>query len=290
MAANNKLVRFQELSRLCYKDQAIWFLNGFWGDPIDPTIAEKVWNFVDKFVQLDSKTPEGKGAAGNELDQFWSAKFLEENNQTMSALARKEAFRQIDVDSNGKMSCLEYCAWLYKKNMDQIVDAPQGTCPELEDARRALAKVQQALTETKKLADELTTAVAELKKQEDDYNLRVKTLEDKVNSPTATTVQKSKAAAELAALKGEDPLPLRKAKITQEAALRKCQKQEDKLAQEMTAAQASVEAAKGRGGGAAPGLLWWMQRELFASDRYLPKAKQKFDHTRPFIYDPTSRT
>jgi hypothetical protein len=38
-------------------------------------------------------------------------------------------------------------------------------------------------------------------------------------------VQRNKAANELAQLKGEDPLPLRKAKITQEAALRKVEKE-----------------------------------------------------------------
>jgi len=37
-------------------------------------------------------------------------------------------------------------------------------------------------------------------------------------------VNKNKAANELQQLKGEDPLPLRKAKINQEATVRKCEK------------------------------------------------------------------
>ena len=38
---------------------------------------------------------------------------------------------------------------------------------------------------------------------------------------TLGTVRRGRSANELEQLKGEDPLPLRKAKITQEAALRK---------------------------------------------------------------------
>lgn len=79
-----------------------------------------------------------------------------------SAVARKEALRQIDVDSNGKMSALEYLAWTYKKTVDAVADAPQGTCPELEEAQKALRKVQQALADTKRLAEELNQAVSEV--------------------------------------------------------------------------------------------------------------------------------
>jgi len=102
-------------------------------------------------------------------------------------------------------------------------------------------------------------------------------------------------------LKGENPLPLRKAKITQEAALRKCEK-ERKAAQaalaelQVKTAEAeektrNVEAAvreteakfqeardfleevKAKGG-AALGAIWWMERELKEAQKYLPKKKQ----------------
>jgi len=61
-------------------------------------------------------------------------------------------------------------------------------------------------------------------------------LEAKTQDSSLSTVQKSKAVNELAQLKGEDPLPLRKAKITQEAALRKV----DKVRPAATAATAAA--------------------------------------------------
>ena len=51
-------------------------------------------------------------------------------------------------------------------------------------------------------------------------------------------MKQAKAKNELAQLKGEDPLPLRRAKITQEAALRKVQKQR-KLAEDAEAEAAA---------------------------------------------------
>jgi DNA repair exonuclease SbcCD ATPase subunit len=111
----------------------------------------------------------------------------------------------------------------------------------LEEQKAAEEKQQKALEEQKKAEDavrkseaELRAAVDDLKNQEDSYHNAIKTLETKSNDESASTVAKSKAKAELAQLKQEDPLPLRKAKITQEAALRKVEK-ERKAAEAATA-------------------------------------------------------
>jgi len=69
---------------------------------------------------------------------------------------------------------------------------------------------------------ELEAALAELKAQEDAYNTKKADLERK--SEEGTVVQQNKAKNELAQLKAEDPLPLRRAKITQEAATKKAEK------------------------------------------------------------------
>eukprot|EP00727_Mastigamoeba_balamuthi_P011519 m51a1_g6990 hypothetical protein (291) ;mRNA; r:157614-158964 len=282
-----KIAQFSELCKRIYKDQAIWFLNGFWGNGVGPKDANQVWDWVSKFVELDLMSSDKKGHNGWELDQFWSAKFLESNNQTLTALARKEALRLIDADNNGRMSVLEYLVWHFKKGIDETVDSPQGTSPELEEAQRALRKVQTAIEDARRLEEELRVAVADLKKQEEAYANRVRLLEEKANDASASTVARSRAANELAQVKGEDPLPLRKAKLTQEAALRKVQKQQDKLQQELAAAQAAVDRARASSkGGLAPGMIWWMQRELFEGDRSLPKSRQKYDHSKPFDFDP----
>jgi len=59
--------KFSELSKLKYKEQAVWFLNGFWGDGVDANVANKVWEYIKKFVQLDLLGPTRKGVDGNEL-------------------------------------------------------------------------------------------------------------------------------------------------------------------------------------------------------------------------------
>ena len=121
-----------------------------------------------------------------------------------------------------------------------------------------------------------------------------RTLEQKSKDPNASTVARSKAANELAQLKGEDPLPLRKSKITQDAALRKVEKEKKIVAEAIAAAEdkaTKVEAAVReaevkfneaqeylqrvqQNGGSANGALWWMERELKEVQKYLPKSKQ----------------
>lgn len=63
-------------------------------------------------------------------------------------------------------------------------------------------------------------------------------------SKEGTLVQKNKAVQELAQLKAEDPLPLRKAKITQDAAVRKAEKAAKALEEATVAAQKRFEEAQ----------------------------------------------
>jgi len=342
MAATDPKKRFTQLSQLKYKDQAVWFLNGFWGDGVDATVANRVWELVKKFVELDLLGATRKGEDGNELDQFWSAKFLEDVDTALPAMQRKEALRSIDHDSNGKMSAIEYLVWKYKKTLEETVDAPQGDNTEaikkaqqaldavlsqmnecetkLEQQKQAKAENEKAVADLKAaeavLASaeaELATAIKELESQQEEYNNKLSTLETTSKNSALSQVQRSKAANELAQLKGEDPLPLRKSKLTQEAALRKVQKQKkateeareqtqakgkllqkaieeleeaySQLEAKMVEAQQQLEAIKNKPGG-GKGALWWMQRELFEVDKRLPTSKQKFNHSQPFSYNP----
>jgi len=297
---SNPQAKFSELSKLKYKDQAVWFLNGFWGDGVNADVANKVWEYVRKFVELDLLGPERKGEAGNEWDQFWSAKFLEDMDTALPSLQRKEALRTIDQDSNGKMSLIEYLVWKYKKGVKETVDAPQGDNVEaIKKAQQALDRVAAQMAECekkldlqKKAKEANDQAVAELRKQEEDYKTKCQTLEAKSKDQNATVVQRNKAANELAQLKGEDPLPLRKAKITQEAAGRALERAIKELEQayvaleaKMAEAQEELEKVRSKPGG-GKGAIWFMQRELFEVDNRLPKAKQKFDHSKAFNFSP----
>jgi len=115
-----------------------------------------------------------------------------------------------------------------------------------------------------------------------------------------SVVNRNKAKAELAQHLASDPLPLRKAKITQEAAVKKA----EKTAKAATEARAAAEVAKANAlkaqdaaeqavaealkkfeeaeaylkevkskPGAAQGQIWWLERTLHEAKAYLPEKK-----------------
>jgi len=272
--------QFSELCQLKYKDQAIWFLNGFWGDTIDGAVANDIYKYYEKFVELDRLGHQKLGQDGHELDKFWSAKFLEDMDKAMTSVSRKEALKKIDHDNNGNMAMIEYLVWKYDKSVEETVVAPQGdNSAAIAEAQKKIDAVQQQLQETerkieaqkqakqqneqaiaanekaiaeneKAIADlkqaeddlrqaeiEQNAAIEDLKRQEKEYADKCASLEALANDPNCPTVKKNKAANELAQLKNEDPLPLRRAKITQEAALRKVQKQQKATEQARVAAE-----------------------------------------------------
>jgi len=295
--------QFLELTRKKYSDQAIWFLNGFWKEGAEQE-SENIWNYQNKFVELDSRKKEG-----NELDEFWSHKFLESLGETLTVIQLRERLRKIDLDANGKMALLEYLMFKYSKGIPEVLNAPQGDNTEeiekaqaelqavqdalasvqtkLEEQKRAKEEVERRLREQQKVAaelkrkeeeqkkklaeqkqklaeqkaaeeearraeeevrraeGELRAAVNELKAQEDNYHKQIEELTRKSESGDSI-VAKNKAKQELAQLKQENPLPLRRAKITQEAALRKVEKQRkaaEAATQEVEAATREVQAS-----------------------------------------------
>jgi len=98
---------------------------------------------------------------------------------------------------------------------------------------------------------------------------------------------------ELAQHLGEDPLPLRKAKLTTEAATKKAEKArkaaeeayakaetDRKIAEQavheaqkkLNEAEAFLQQEMAKGaGGETPGTFWWMDRELQERKKYMPK-------------------
>jgi colicin import membrane protein len=177
----------------------------------------------------------------------------------------------IDLDKNKRMCISEYLLFKFNKSPADLVDAPQGDPKELEaaqklvdEASRALDEVLQQLENQKLVAAKLAqaekealaavqaaeaavneqkAAAAELQAQEDAYKKKIETLEKK--SEEGGVVSRNKAKAELEQLKAEDPLPLRKAKLNQEAAVRKCEKAQKAAEEKAKAAEAArVEAEK----------------------------------------------
>jgi len=301
--------KFAAVTSKIYSEQAKFFMNAFWSSGIEKE-AETIWKFTQKCIELDTD----KKKNGNELDEFKAHKFLEDIGETKTVVELRETLRKIDIDMNKRMALVEYLIFKYSKRLEDLVNNPQGDQKQLDEAQAKLQAVMDALQElqtqlevqqrdlelqrqaeavVKQAESDLKTAVDDLHKQEQDYHNQVKTLETKANDEQATLVSRRTAGNTLSQLKQEDPLPLRKAKITQEAALRRVEK-ERKKAEEATRAleeqkkkvEAAVRDAEKKVQETTDyieelkkmvvprGAIWWIERELKEAQKYLPKKKQ----------------
>jgi len=105
------------------------------------------------------------------------------------------------------------------------------------DSKAAAESARVAEEEARAAQAELEAALAEVQAQEDAFNKKTAELEKKTQE--GGVVSKNKAKAELAQHLAEDPLPLRKAKITQEAAVKRA----DRATQAASTARTNAEAA-----------------------------------------------
>ena len=66
-----------------------YHLIGFWKSAGEEN-SEQIWGYTQKFIQLDTKKGEG-----NELDEFWSHKFLETLGETLTIVQLREQMRKV---------------------------------------------------------------------------------------------------------------------------------------------------------------------------------------------------
>eukprot|EP00004_Rigifila_ramosa_P011301 TRINITY_DN23_c0_g1_i1.p1 TRINITY_DN23_c0_g1~~TRINITY_DN23_c0_g1_i1.p1 ORF type:complete len:179 (-),score=46.98 TRINITY_DN23_c0_g1_i1:339-836(-) len=122
MAASPELIeKFNKVTSLKYKDQAIFFLNAFW--PEHSADAEKVWACCLKMVELDTV----KKADGSDLDEFNAHKFLEAQGETLTVIALRERLRKIDLNFDKKMALVEYLLSKFNAPLEELLRRPQGT-------------------------------------------------------------------------------------------------------------------------------------------------------------------
>jgi len=305
---------WKRLISLAHHDQAVWFLNAFWNGGIKPHV-EEIWENVLKFQELTKMGDK----SDHDLDELMGHKFLETVGETMTVLQLRSKLSEIDVDKNKRMAISEYLLFKHKKLPHDLVNAPQGDSAELakaqalvDQATRALDELLTKLEEQKAAATRLAAAEAEAAKAEeearaalDELQAQEKALADKIaslekKSEEGGVVSRNKAKAELEQLRAEDPLPLQRAKLNQGAAVRRSEKarkaaEEQKIAaleaaERLEAASRDAEAKKEealkyldrvKASGAGAGKIWWLQREMFEKQKYLPKAKQTMSYPNP---------
>ena len=129
------------IAKFPWKEQAVWFLNGFWEDhklgdlKVRPgeedkpayTEAEKIFQILKKFVSLDEESQRAHGHSfltvgktrdefviGSDLDEFWAHRVLETFNETLTVVEMREALKAIDATKDGYVLALFWpCFWRF---------------------------------------------------------------------------------------------------------------------------------------------------------------------------------
>jgi len=313
---------FKQITGMTHTQQGIWWLNGFWKEPCGKDYAETMWKEVHLAIELEAGKPKIYGSKvwevkeGNDLDELKAHVFLEKLGGTMTVVELRKKLAALDLDKNNRMALSEYLLGKFKKTPEQLIHAPQGGEAEaaklaaaqkaVEQAAAALTaavareeasikaakEAEKALWASEAAKEELAAAVAELEAQEKALADKKAGYQAKIDDPQLSAMKKGQAKNELAQLESEDPLPLRKAKITQGAALKKAEKAAKLAADEKDAADKAEAAArqakseaeaafaeadkqlqylKQHGDGVAQGAVWWMERELAERRKYMPK-------------------
>jgi len=302
--------------------QAIWWLNGFWKSLEKD--ADEIWDMVHHMIQIECGKEKRYGRLkwtekeGTDLDQFQAHRFLEHLGETCTVKELRAKVKNLDVDRNKRLALCEYLADKYDKSVQQVIDAPQGGQAAQEALDRAVKLVETSTEKmnaaissselahtahdeakkSKQLSDEAKKeceeAVNAVESQEASRAKKIGKLKDKINNKKLSTMKINTAKNELAQVEGEDPLPLRKAKLTQKAALKKSKraakvaKKEEKKAEAATVeAQTAKEEAKvahqeavdaltdlkENGDGIAHGQVWWLEKEMAERQKYMPRGK-----------------
>jgi len=264
-----------------------------------------VWKITHTFMEIDAGGPVLYGKKiqdfkeSADLDEFKAHVVLEKLGETLTVQALRKRLKGLDIDSNNRMALSEYLLDKYKKTPQALVNSPQGTLDRsiIDEAQAKCDAAQTALdaaSEAKRQCDiaeaplkaaneELAAAVAEIAALEKAKADKIEALDGIING-TGGAATKGKANQEKAQLLAEDPLPLRKAKITQGAALKRVEKARapftaatEAAEAARTAAVAAFEAAQAaleelkKKGGTPHGTVWWMERILHEKLKFMPK-------------------
>lgn len=128
------------------------------------------------------------------------------------------------------------------------VSASKAAAEEAEKhrvaAETAQAAAEAAETEVKKAEAELQASIDEIKRMEEEKAAKIAKAQKIIDDPDMGAVKKGRAVQEKEQLLCEDELPMRKAKITQTAALKKVTKARVKAEEATAEATATAEAAK----------------------------------------------
>jgi len=294
LAGGTDKEKLDNLSKRTHKEQIEWFLNAYWGEYQQE--AERMWTWNLKCAELDLQNHEN----GSGLDELNAHRFFEHFNEPLTVRAMRDSLRSTGaIDGNLKSVPITHII-IFKFNLDwrDLVNRSIANQAELAKAQKLLEEVTNAFKVAeqrarearaleapfKKAQEEVESALAEVQAEENAYHGKIN--DAKRRSEEGGVVSRNKAKAELAQLEAEDPLPLRKAKITLEAAQKRAEKARapfaaarqvaeeamDEASRKVDEAQAYLDEIK-KQPGQPYGSIWWVDRELHEQKKYLPTSR-----------------
>merc|ERR1712137_1542155 len=210
--------KLQALSKLIYKQQAVWFMNGFWEQTEKD--AEKLWQYVHTCADLDMENHEN----GCGLDEVNAHRFLEVYGETLTVRELREKLRStgaLEASERPKIVPItHYLLFKYNVDWNVLVNASQGdNSAEIAEAQRLLESVQELFRQTDARYQEAAQAL-----QIAERDLR--------EAESRAAAAASSKQAEAVAVSKEDEArqqeaPFKAAQEEVEAALAEVKKQED---------------------------------------------------------------
>jgi hypothetical protein len=185
---------------------------------IDPV---KLKALEDKLAELNTKFEQLQVQLDAEKKAEAAAKAAE--GEAIKKEADAKAAEQLALDEEAKAKAAE------QKALDEEAKSKVAE----QAAQDAAVQAAKAEAELKKVEEEARVIAAEIKAQEDAKAAEIARLEKLSTDQSVGIVKRNMAVQELAQAKGEDPLPLRKAKLTQEAVVRRLEKATKAAAEEV---------------------------------------------------------
>eukprot|EP01084_Bolivina_argentea_P190838 327837_1 len=134
---------FAALGQKHYSHQAQFFLNAYWAEYSKE--ADTIWQLTHQFMELDKK-----GETGSCLDEFEAHRLLEKQGSCLTVIEMRKALKEIDIDTDNKMSLIEYCVWKYKLDVQILMTRPQGISKQLEAAAEKINRIQNGIKKIRK--------------------------------------------------------------------------------------------------------------------------------------------
>jgi len=244
LAGNNDHDKLADLCSKKFEDQAIWFLNAFWDD-FASAEAENCWNAVQVAHKQDVNH-------NGVLDEFEAHRFLEIQNEEITVLAMRDKLRKtgaISPEERPKSVPLShYLIFKYNVDWKEMVNAPQGSREEIEQAQRMLEEVMEAFKQSEQRDREAAAALrdaqaAEAEAKHREADAKAKEADARLREAQAKQSEAAAQQKEADAKAREDQAFQDEAQAKQKVAELAVKEEEEKTAKaELEAALAEVKA------------------------------------------------